>query len=125
MADELSPAMQQYLEIIYDLSQKAPDPGVADIALAMKVSKAGVSQALDMLKSLGLIAHPRYGKVFLTKKGKSTAKNIRLKHDTLRYFFSTILGVDPAIAEVDACKIEHVISSETFDKLLLFLSKKA
>jgi DtxR family transcriptional regulator, Mn-dependent transcriptional regulator len=123
MADELSPAMQQYLETIYDLSHEVSSPGVADIALAMNISKAGVSQALDMLKTMGLIAHPRYGKVFLTRKGKSTAKKIRLKHDTLKYFFHSILGVDPAIAEMDACKIEHIISSESFEKLLLFLSR--
>ncbi len=123
MADELSPAMQQYLETIYDLSQEVSNPGVADIALAMNISKAGVSQALDMLKALGLIAHPRYGKVFLTRKGKSTAKKIRLKHDALKFFFHQILGVDSSIAEMDACKIEHIISSETFEKLLLFLNE--
>jgi DtxR family Mn-dependent transcriptional regulator len=60
--------------------------------------------------------------VFLTRKGKSTAKKIRLKHDALKFFFHQILGVDSSIAEMDACKIEHIISSETFEKLLLFLN---
>jgi DtxR family transcriptional regulator, Mn-dependent transcriptional regulator len=124
MAEELSPAMQQYLETIYDLSHETSNPGVADIALAMNISKAGVSQALDMLKAMGLISHPRYGKVFLTSKGRSAAKNIRLKHDTLKFFFQNILGTDPAVAENDACKIEHIISNETFAKLLLFLKKQ-
>ncbi len=124
MTEELTPAMQQYLEVIFDLTQKQGEAGVAAIAQQMNVTKSGVSQALDMLKQLSMISHPRYGKVFLTSKGRKTAQWIRQKHDVLTRFFVEILGVDADTAEEDACKIEHVISRITFNKLLEFLESK-
>ncbi len=123
MSEEISPAMQMYLEVIYDLSQNNDRVGVAEIAAAMDISKPSVTQALEMLKKMMLIRHPRYGKVYLTEEGRQVAQRIRHKHDTLTHFIQHILGVNPETAEEDACKIEHVISRETFSKLLDFLKK--
>ncbi len=123
MSEDISAAMQMYLEVIYDLSQKGNEVGVAEIAAAMDISKSSVTQALEMLKKMLMIRHPRYGKVYLTDEGRQVAQRIRHKHDTLTHFFQHILQVSPEIAEDDACKIEHVISKETFSKLLDFLKK--
>jgi DtxR family transcriptional regulator, Mn-dependent transcriptional regulator len=121
MTDEISPAMQQYLEVILDLSIQKEEVGVAEIAQLMNITKSSVSQALDMLKQQSLISHPRYGKVFLTPKGREWAERIRHKHDVLTYFFAEVLKVDRATAEKDACKIEHIISWKTFQKLVDFI----
>ena len=61
--------------------------------------------------------------MLLTEKGKMLAMEIREKHNLLKNFLCNVLGVDAEIAEKDACRTEHVLSSETFSKLRIFMKK--
>jgi DtxR family Mn-dependent transcriptional regulator len=72
---------------------------------------------------MGLVTQERYGKVFLTPSGREHAVRVKRRHRVLRAFLIQILGVSPDTADKDACLMEHVISSETMEKLVLFLEK--
>mgnify|MGYP005840373809 CR=1 FL=1 len=117
----ISSSMQDYLEIILDLSEKEGLARVTDIADTLNIAKASVSQAVSSLRELGLVVQEKYGPVELTCIGKKLAVKVRHRHRTLRKFLVQVLGVDPKIAEKDACLMEHVVSSQTMEKLVEFL----
>jgi DtxR family Mn-dependent transcriptional regulator len=95
---------------------------VTDIAVRLGFSKPSVLAALKWLEEEGLITHERYSTVELTKKGFEKAAEIRTRHDFLTGFLKNTIGVNAETAEKDACKIEHVLSSETLEKLQAFNS---
>jgi DtxR family Mn-dependent transcriptional regulator len=72
------------------------------------------------LKKADLINYEKYGAVTLTAKGKSIAKKTKKKHDILRKFL-LILGIDEKTADMDACKIEHIVNPQTMDRLTKFV----
>lgn len=118
---DLSPSLQDYLETIFELSQTHSTVRVTDIALKLDIAKASVSQSVDRLKNLGLVTQESYGPIILTETGREQAIKIHQRHQALRSFLIKILKVDSKTAEEDACKMEHAISSETMDKLVVFL----
>lgn len=118
----ISSAMQDYLEVILDLSERAGVVRISDIAAKLNVAKASVTQAVNGLKGLGLVVQERYGPVEFTPVGKELAVAVRERHRTLTKFLVEVLGVDPKIAENDACLMEHVVSPQTMEKLVDFLS---
>ena len=118
---KLSSNLEDYLEAIVVLKEKKGIVRVSDISSLLGVKKSSVTEALNTLVDKKLLIHERYGKIILTRKGFKIAKDIQKKHKFLTKFFSTILGVTPEIAAEDACKIEHCISSEGFDRLVKFL----
>ena len=118
---KLSSSLEDYLEAILMLKEKKGAARVSDISTFLSVKKSSVTEALSILGNRGLVIHERYGKVVFTKKGLRIAKAIEKKHKFLSKFFSTILGVSSEIAAEDACKIEHTISPEGFDRLTKFL----
>jgi Mn-dependent DtxR family transcriptional regulator len=87
----------------------------------MGFSKASVSRAVGLLKNEGLITIEEDGQILLTEAGIEKASSVYSRHNVLTSFFADYLGVDPEIAEEDACKVEHVISEETFQKLKDFM----
>jgi DtxR family Mn-dependent transcriptional regulator len=120
-AKKLSSNLEDYLEAIVMLKEKKGVVRVSDISTFLAVKKSSVSEALGVLAGKRLLIHKRYGKIILTRKGFQIAKDIQKKHKFLAKFFSTILGVTPEIAAEDACKIEHCISPEGFNRLTKFL----
>lgn len=117
-----SPSSQDYLEAILELSNKENKIRSIDIAQIMNVSRASVNKAVGILKNLGYITQERYSSIVLTSSGMQAALSVRERHDTLKYFLTSVLNVSDITAEEDACKMEHSISAETFDKLKQFLS---
>ena len=87
-----------------------------DIASMLEVSKPSVSHAMKLLREDGYIAMDRYGTVTLLDKGAEIANRIYERHRVLTGMFES-LGVSPEVAKEDACKIEHCLSQETFDKI--------
>lgn len=116
-----SPAMEDYLETILELSEVETSVRVTDIAIKLNVAKASVSQAVNNLAQLGFVEQERYGPILLTEKGHKQARKIQRRHQVLRRFLIDVLNVEPEVAEKDACLIEHVISSMTMDRLCEFL----
>lgn len=121
MNKTLSASSQDYLETILELSGENEGVRVTDIANKMNIKKASVTQAINILADDGLVSKERYGPIYLTEKGVEEAEKVKCRHGLLSYFFVQVLGVDPAIADADACLIEHSLSPETFSRFAEFL----
>lgn len=117
-----SPALEDYLEAILELSETNEVVRVTDIAARLGIAKPSVAQALGHLKRLGLMTQDRYGPVWLTEEGRARAAEVRRRHQALFYFLTAVLGVPGPVAERDACRMEHAISPQTLDRLLAFLA---
>ena len=115
---------ENYLETILVLTKKNGSVRSIDIADAMQFTKAGVSRAMSILKRDNyIIMHPD-GSILLTKEGQKKATAVYDRHVTLTRYINEVLGVDVEIAEKDACRIEHIISPETFAGIKAQLTKK-
>ena len=106
-----------YLESILVLSKKKNDVRSIDIVDYMGFSKPSVSRAVGKLKADRYIIVDSDGYIALTESGRTIAEKIYNRHTHLTDFFVR-LGVDEEIAAKDACKIEHVISDETFNAIM-------
>lgn len=107
---------ENYLETILILKSTQPEVHAIDIANHMSFSKPSISRALGILKKAGYIKIDRNGAVELTTSGQKKASKIYERHLTITKFLVQ-LDVDVDLAERDACKIEHVISEETFQAI--------
>lgn len=107
---------EMYLETIYQLIQEKGLIRSIDIANRMNYSKPSVSRAVHILEQNGYITITENGNLFLTERGKSTAEKTLERHRLLTNFF-TALGVNAYTAAEDACRVEHVISDETFNAI--------
>ena len=116
IALQLKESGEMYLETIYVLSQKKNFVRAIDICEEMGYSKPSVSRAMGLLRDGGYINVAKDGGITLTDLGLEVADRTYERHKVLSKFFMSI-GVDEETAVNDACKIEHVISSETFAAL--------
>lgn len=119
----ITSSLEDYLETIFVLQREKSVVRVTDIAAELNVSKPSVNRAVGNLKEAGLLSHESYGAITLTEQGETLAAQVLHRHKLLKHFLTRTLGVDEKVAEEDACRIEHVISSETFDKLYNYLSR--
>ncbi|MBR2579406.1 MAG: metal-dependent transcriptional regulator [Clostridia bacterium] len=117
----LTASLEDYLEIIHILRQSVQNVGVTDIAKALGLSKPSVTRAIKSLKNNSLVIQEKYGKIVLTPEGEKIAESVYSKHKVLRKFLKEVLGISEGTAEIDACKIEHVISKETLEGVEKFL----
>lgn len=114
---KISATLEDYLEFIYEtIEEKAVVKGV-DIANKFSISRATVTETLQRLEQKGYIKYGRYQPIELTQSGVSLAREIILKHSTLFKFFSTVLHLPKEEAELNACKIEHVITPLAFEHI--------
>ena len=104
---------EMYLETIYVLSQKSPFVRSVDVAEYMGFSKPSVSRGIGLLKQGGYLITDESGYLHLTELGAQTALKIYERHTVLRDMLIH-LGVDEKTAAQDACRMEHIISEETF-----------
>ncbi len=116
IALQLKESGEMYLETIYVLSQKKNFVRAIDICEEMGYSKPSVSRAMGLLRDGGYINVAKDGGITLTDLGLEVAERTYERHQVLSKFFISI-GVNEETAVNDACKIEHVISSETFAAL--------
>ncbi len=107
---------EDYLKVMLELSN---DEGIhsIDIANVLGISKASVSCMMDVLKDEGYVSREKYGAVTLTENGRNIAANVKRRYELLKTFLHNVLGAEATIAAWDACRIEHLISSETTDKI--------
>ena len=108
---------ENYLETILILKNRNGYVRSVDIANELSFTKASVSRAMSMLRKAGLIGMEKGGNIVLTESGFARASAVYERHTVLSDFFRKVLGVDPETAVQDACRIEHVISQESFDKI--------
>ncbi len=121
MKKKLSSNMEDYLEVIALLKKKTGVARVKDISRSLSVKSPSVNAALSTLSKSGLVAHQRYGYVELTSKGKELARQVQKRHDMLLKFLTEVLKINPEIAESDACKMEHSVSTQTLYKITKFI----
>ncbi len=114
---------EDYLETILILKNRKGYVRSVDIANELGYSKPSVSRAVGILKSAGYIVVESGGNIVLTELGLEKASAVYDKHKTIKLFLNKLLNVDETIAEKDACRIEHIISPETFEGIKLLLSK--
>lgn len=107
---------EMYLETILILKNKYGYVRSIDIAHEMNYSKPSVSRAMSLLKEDGYIENDPHGMILLTEKGQAIAEKIYDRHKTLTKYL-VMLGVGEDTAQKDACRIEHVISDESFSKI--------
>ena len=108
---------ENYLETILILKNRNGYVRSVDIANELSFTKASVSRAMSILRKAGLIVIEKSGNIVLTESGFARASAVYERHTVLSDFFRKVLGVDPETAVQDACRIEHVISQESFDKI--------
>lgn len=107
---------ENYLETILMLGNTLPVVRSVDIANALGFKKSSVSIAMKNLREQGYITVTDAGFIYLTESGKAIADMIFERHEFLSKWLIS-LGVDSTIATDDACQIEHVISSESFEAI--------
>jgi len=113
--------LEDYLETVSFLADDG-EVRVTDIAARMGVSKPSVLSALKALVEKGLLEHERYRGVSLTAEGGRRAAQIRERHVFLTVFLRDVVGVPGDIAEKDACRMEHILSEETLDRMRTLIS---
>jgi len=117
----LTPANEDYLEAIYEIGGTKGAVRSVDLATKLDVSKASVNHAIKYLKEVGYVEQPHYGDITLTKKGAAYAAGVSQRHHVLSRFLVDVLGVDPEVASVEACEMEHAISDDTLQRLTAHL----
>ena len=113
---------EMYLETIYVLSKKGPVRST-DVAERMGYSKPSISRAVGLLKSSGYLLMDKEGYLTLTDTGLAIATKIYERHIFLSEFLVK-LGVDKDVAAADACKIEHIISDESYLRMKAYMSEE-
>lgn len=119
---KIGESRENYLEMILMLQNKGIKVRSTDVAKALDFSKPSVSRAVGILKEYGYIEVQDDGELTFTKEGEKLANSVYDRHCTLRKFFESI-GVDTETANDDACRVEHVISQVTFDKIKELVNK--
>ena len=119
---EIRESAEDYLEAILRLSRQGEGVRSIDVATMLGVSKPSVSHAMKLLREDGYIAMDRYGTITLLDKGAEIANNIYERHRVLSQMLESI-GASKETALTDACKMEHDISQETFEKIKEYFFK--
>ena len=118
---KLSGSLEDYLEAIFRITQKKQAARAKDISKRLKVGRSSVTGALHALADRKLINYAPYDVITLTDKGKAAATNVVRRHEVLRDFFVKVLAIDAGEADVAACKMEHAISENIFERFVEFV----
>ena len=112
---------ENYLESILVLQERRGQVRSIDIVNELGFSKPSVSIAMKKLRENGYISMEPDGRITLNESGLAIANRIYDRHKTITRFFM-LLGVSKDVATEDACKVEHDISDETFEKIRQFVN---
>ena len=118
---KLQESGENYLETILILEKEKGAVRSIDVANHLDFTKASVSRAMSILREAGYLVMEKDGNLKLTDEGREKARSVYEKHCQIKRFFMEALEVGEETAEKDACRIEHVISDETFEQIKLWL----
>lgn len=116
--EKLSVSLEDYIEEIYNQILKNGQAKVTAIADNLKVRKASVTGALNILSDKKLINYAPYSAITLTLDGEKIAKNILKKHENITEFFTEVLNISENEARDTACKMEHIVSEKLFKNMI-------
>ncbi len=108
---------ENYLETILILQARKGSVRSIDIANELDYTKASISRAMGILKKAGYITMENSGNIHLTESGHQRATQIYERHRLLTEYLVKALRIDEETAVADACRIEHVISEDSFHKI--------
>lgn len=120
---KIQESAENYLETILVISHRKGMVRSIDIVNELEFSKPSVSVAMKNLRENGYIEMDKDGYIMLLDKGRKIAEKIYERHTTLSKYLIA-LGVDPVVAAEDACRIEHVISAESFEAIKNHIKEK-
>ena len=120
----ITQSLEDYLESIYVLIADGKVAQVRDVAMLLSVKMPSVVKAIRELKKLGLVTQEPYANIELTSKGQRLARHVLNRHRLLRSFLLK-LGVTRRTADRDACLMEHILSSETLEKIRIYTERKS
>ena len=108
---------ENYLETILLLEMRNGTVRAVDIANELGFSKPSVTRAMGVLKKAGLVDQELYGTIRLTDAGRKRANEIYDRHVLIKEFLMTVLSLAAVTAETDACRIEHIVSPLTIERM--------
>lgn len=123
IALKIQESAENYLEAILKLNKERPEVHAIDIAAYLEFSKPSVSIAMKKLREAGYILVDEYGHITLTETGNEIAERIYERHTFLVQWLKS-LGVPAEIAAEDACRMEHVLSNESFEAIRQYVSQR-
>ncbi len=113
---KIQESAENYLEAILQLQEENGSVRSIDIVQHLGFSKPSVSRAMSLLRENGYVLMDKDGLLTLTDAGREIAERIYERHKLLTRWLVS-LGVDPKSAAADACKMEHAMSADTFQKM--------
>ena len=120
---ELHRAGEDYLKAILILQKQNHAVRSLDVAEMLRVTKPSVSRAMKLLREGGFLTMDADKRISLTEAGREAAVQVFEKHRILTDCLVT-MGVDPGIAEKDACRMEHLISAETLEQMKNYVGRE-
>ena len=123
----LSPALENYLEIIFLEEAREGAARASAIAEAAGVSRSTVTSTLKVLKTMGLVEYEPYSLIHLTEEGRGIGRDITHRHIIFREFFLHVLQLDESKADAVACELEHVVPQDVirrWGQFVLYLSNR-
>lgn len=121
---ELHRAGKEYLKTILALEQKNGSVRSLDVARTLHVTKPSVSKAMKHLREGGYLTMGADKRICLMKAGREAAEQAADTHHILKSCLIA-MGIDPATAEQDACKMEHAVSPRSLEEMKRFIERKA
>lgn len=119
--NQITHSAAHYLMAIHQLLQDNGYARVTDIAKSLNITRGSCSISLKPLKKRGLVVEDENRFLKLSEEGLRLAELVEMNDKLLETLFGEVLGVDPDQAEIDACKIEHLVSIETSTRLSAFV----
>ncbi len=119
--NKISHSAAHHLMTIYDLLGENGYARVTDVARRLEITRGSASITLKTLKEKGLVKEDQNKFLLLSDEATSISQSIQSMRTIFKKFLITVLNVNPCQAEIDACKIEHLLSPETGKKLLIFM----
>ncbi len=120
-ANELTHSAAHHLMSIHELRNQHGYARVSDVAQYLKITKGSVSSAMKHLKERGYVQEDHNRFLELTREGLKVVQETEATRLVVQKFLSDALGMDEDDAQIDACKVEHLISSEARARLVCFL----
>lgn len=115
----ITASMEDYIEMIFRLSQVDNFTRVSDLSKSLNVQPASITKMIKRLDELNLVTYERYGYIKLTQTGNEYGSYLLKRHNTIQRFLE-ILGVHETVLE-ETEKIEHVLNKETLEKIINFI----
>lgn len=119
----VSEIAEQYLKVIYNLTEDGGVAKTSDVAKAMGVAPASVTEMLQKLSKQGYVKHEKYKGATLKPKGLTIARQVTRKHRLLERFLNDLCGIRGKARHAQACKMEHVLTDDAERQLCRILNR--